>query len=105
MPSTSLNLPRLKSLLCAFLELVYVTLGLHCVISNAIQVWCYGNTLVQGAFVKVLMTLFNADALSSAAIAYWHSKGSKPQGRQQFLRMAEPLVKKLEEMDEESDEE
>lgn len=69
--------------------------------SNAIQVWCYENTLLMPSFVKILMTLFNADVLSSAAIAYWHGKGSKPQGRQQFLKSSEPLVKKLAEMDDE----
>jgi hypothetical protein len=50
-------------------------------------------------------TLFNADVLSAQAIIYWHAKGSKPQGRQQFLKAAEPLVKKLQEQEDESDEE
>lgn len=58
---------------------------------------------MQPSFVKILMTLFNDDVISSAAIAYWHGKGSKPQGRQQFLKISEPLVKKLAEMDEEDD--
>lgn len=88
--------------------------------------WCYDNSKVQSAFVKILLvssdhsprprarligrcaeqTLFNADVLSSQAIIYWHNKGSKPQGRQQFLKASEPLVKKLQEQeDEESEDE
>jgi len=72
---------------------------------NAIQSWCYKNTTVTGLFVKILLNLFNLDVLSSDAIIYWHSKGSRPDGRQQFLKQADPLVKKLEEQEEESDEE
>jgi len=73
---------------------------------NSIQTWCYKNTAVSGSFVKILLVLFNADVLSSDAILYWHSKGSKPDGRQNFLKQTEPLVKKLEEQEEEeSDEE
>lgn len=37
--------------------------------------------------------LYNKDCLSDQAIVYWHQKGSKPQGRQHFLKSAEPLVK------------
>jgi hypothetical protein len=31
--------------------------------------------------------------VSDQAIIYWHQKGSKPQGRQHFLKSTEPLVK------------
>jgi hypothetical protein len=31
--------------------------------------------------------------LSSEAIIYWHAKGKQPQGRQQFLKNTEGLIK------------
>jgi hypothetical protein len=37
--------------------------------------------------------LYNKDCVSDQAIIYWHQKGSKPQGRQHFLKSTEPLVK------------
>lgn len=37
--------------------------------------------------------LYNKDCLSDQAIIYWYQKGSKPQGRQHFLKSTEPLVK------------
>jgi hypothetical protein len=42
------------------------------------------------AFIQVL---YNKDCISDQAIIYWHQKGSKPQGRQHFLKGTEPLVK------------
>jgi hypothetical protein len=37
--------------------------------------------------------LYNKDCVSDQAIIYWHQKGSKPQGRQHFLKATEGLVK------------
>jgi hypothetical protein len=37
--------------------------------------------------------LYNKDCVSDQAIVYWHQKGSKPQGRQHFLKATETLVK------------
>ena len=37
--------------------------------------------------------LYNKDCVSDQAIIYWHQKGSKPQGRQHFLKATESLVK------------
>jgi len=72
---------------------------------NIIQAWCYENTQVLNLFVKILLTLFNADVISGDAIIYWHSKGSKPEARQHFLKQVEPFVQKLKEQEEESEEE
>jgi hypothetical protein len=41
----------------------------------------------------LLQVLYNKDCISDQAIIYWHQKGSKPQGRQHFLKSTEPLVK------------
>ena len=81
---------------------------------NAVQVYCYEDTKIIKAFPQILkvssavhqidacmlkhhlsnyQVLYNKDCLSDQAIVYWHQKGSKPQGRQHFLKSAEPLVK------------
>ncbi|CAH7689964.1 hypothetical protein BY996DRAFT_8492787 [Phakopsora pachyrhizi] len=72
---------------------------------NTIQVWAYENTKVMGAFARILKELYGHDVLSEQAILYWHSKGSKPQARQHFLKSTEPLVKFLKEQDDEDDDE
>jgi hypothetical protein len=41
----------------------------------------------------LIQVLYNKDCISDQAIIYWHQKGSKPQGRQHFLKATEPLVK------------
>lgn len=60
---------------------------------NAVQVHCYTDTRVMKAFPQILKVLYNADCISDQAILYWHSKGAKPQGKQHFLKVTEPLVK------------
>lgn len=72
---------------------------------NAVQIWCYEHTQATSAFPKIVKTLYAVDAVSDAAVIFWHAKGSKPQGRAQFLKLAEPLVTFLKEQAEESDEE
>ncbi|TFY57122.1 hypothetical protein EVG20_g8666 [Dentipellis fragilis] len=54
---------------------------------NTVQVYCYEDTRIMKAFPQIL------------------KKGSKPQGRQHFLKSTEALVKFLQEQVEESDEE
>ncbi|MBW0504649.1 hypothetical protein O181_044364 [Austropuccinia psidii MF-1] len=70
---------------------------------NTIQVWAYENTKVMGAFAKILKELYAHDVVSEQAVLYWHSKGSKPQARQHFLKSTEPLVKFLKEQDDEDE--
>ncbi|EDR11823.1 uncharacterized protein LACBIDRAFT_189130 [Laccaria bicolor S238N-H82] len=71
---------------------------------NVVQVYCYEDTRIIKAFPQILKVLYNKDCISDQAIIYWHQKGSKPQGRQHFLKSTEPLVKFLQEQ-EDSDEE
>ncbi|KAH9485402.1 Basic leucine zipper and W2 domain-containing protein 2 [Psilocybe cubensis] len=66
---------------------------------NAVQVYCYEDTRIIKAFPQILKVLYNKDCLSDQAIIYWHQKGSKPQGRQHFLKSTEPLVKFLQEQE------
>ncbi|KII92406.1 hypothetical protein PLICRDRAFT_37184 [Plicaturopsis crispa FD-325 SS-3] len=70
---------------------------------NVVQVYCYEDTRIIKAFPQILKVLYNKDCISDQAIIYWHQKGSKPQGRQHFLKATEPLVKFLQEQ-EDSDE-
>lgn len=72
---------------------------------NAVQVHCYDDTRIMKAFVPMLKVLYNKDCVSDQAIIYWHQKGSKPQGRQYFLKATEALVKFLQEQEDSEDEE
>jgi len=72
---------------------------------NAIQAWCYDNSKIMGVFPKLLKLLYGADVLSDEAIIYWHSKGSKLQARQYFLKLAEPLVNFLKSQEDEDEDE
>ncbi|TFK53614.1 hypothetical protein OE88DRAFT_1264157 [Heliocybe sulcata] len=73
---------------------------------NTVQVHLYEDTRIIKAFPQILKVLYNKDCISDQAIIYWHQKGSKPQGRQHFLKSSEALVKFLQEQgsDEEEDE-
>jgi hypothetical protein len=71
---------------------------------NIVQVYCYEDTRVIKVFPQILKVLYNEDCISDQAIIYWYQKGSKPQGRQHFLKSTEPLVKFLQEQESESEE-
>lgn len=60
---------------------------------NTIQLHCYADTRMLKSFANILKVLYNADVLSDQAILYWAQKGAKPQGKQHFLKLADPLVK------------
>jgi hypothetical protein len=80
---------------------------------NTVQTYCYEDTRIMKAFPQILkvrcqlrcqgaqnhrhafQVLYNKDCVSDQAIIYWHQKGSKPQGRQHFLKATEGLVKVL----------
>ncbi|KAF9474229.1 ARM repeat-containing protein [Pholiota conissans] len=66
---------------------------------NSVQVYCYEDTRIIKAFPQILKVLYNKDCISDQAIVYWYQKGSKPQGRQHFLKSTEPLVKFLQEQE------
>jgi len=72
---------------------------------NAVQLYCYEDGRVMKAFPQIIKVLYNKDCVSDQAIFYWHSKGSKPQGRQHFLTAMKPLVTFLRQQEEESEEE
>lgn len=45
------------------------------------------------AFANILKVLYNEDVITDQAILYWAQKGAKAQGKAQFLKATEPLVK------------
>ena len=59
---------------------------------NTIQLHCYTDTRLFRSFAVFLKILYNENVLSDGAILYWASKGAKPQGKQHFLKLAEPLL-------------
>ncbi|KAH9994957.1 ARM repeat-containing protein [Russula compacta] len=71
---------------------------------NTVQLYCYEDTRIMKAFPQILKVLYNKDCVSDQAIIYWHQKGSKPQGRQHFLKATESLVKFLQEQEESEEE-
>ncbi|CAD6566550.1 MAG: hypothetical protein TREMPRED_002731 [Tremellales sp. Tagirdzhanova-0007] len=70
---------------------------------NAVQVYCYTDTRIIKTFPQLVKIFYNADVISDQAIIYWFQKGAKSQGKQHFLKALEPLVRILEE-DEEDEE-
>jgi hypothetical protein len=72
---------------------------------NVVQVYCYEDTRIIKAFPQILKVLYNKDCISDQAIIYWYQKGSKPQGRQHFLKSTEALVKFLQEQEDSEEEE
>ncbi|KZV95970.1 ARM repeat-containing protein [Exidia glandulosa HHB12029] len=72
---------------------------------NVVQVYCYEDTRIMKAFPQILKVLYNTDCVSDKAIVYWYQKGAKPQGKQHFIKAAEPLVKFLEQQESDDDEE
>jgi hypothetical protein len=77
---------------------------------NAVQLYCYEESKIMKTFPQILkvrffpwwrslgnfintdQVLYNKDCVSDQAILYWHSKGSKIQGRQHFISVTQPLV-------------
>ncbi|KAJ2306193.1 hypothetical protein IWW52_006271, partial [Coemansia sp. RSA 2704] len=47
--------------------------------------------------------LYNTDVLSDSAIIFWATKGAKPEGKSGFLKQTEALIKKLEALEDESE--
>ncbi|KIK96657.1 hypothetical protein PAXRUDRAFT_825714 [Paxillus rubicundulus Ve08.2h10] len=72
---------------------------------NQVQVHCYEDTRIMKAFPQILKVLYNKDCISDQAIIYWYQKGSKPQGRQHFLKSTETLVKFLQEQEDSEEDE
>ncbi|UZJ52027.1 hypothetical protein CBS101457_001347 [Exobasidium rhododendri] len=71
---------------------------------NTIQIHCYDDARLMKTFPNILKVLYNEDVITDQAILYWAQKGAKPQGKAQFLKATEPLVKFLEEQSDDEEE-
>ncbi|KAJ2782090.1 hypothetical protein GGI15_003024 [Coemansia interrupta] len=77
-----------------------------------VQMYCYSDAKLTKTFGRIVYALYSADALSDSAIIFWAAKGARAEGKADFIKQTETLVKKLEALaaedsddDEDSDEE
>ena len=70
-----------------------------------IQVTCYEDSRLLKLFSDIIKVLYDVDIIGEDAIKFWYSKGSNPKGRNVFLKDLEPMVKWLDEAEEEEEEE
>lgn len=98
-------LPKEVERLASVLEPFATTARAELALINAIQLHCYTDTRVFKSFATLLKILYNENVLSDQAIIYWSQKGAKPQGKQHFLKLTEPLVHYLETLPSDSEEE
>lgn len=96
--------PKEFERLASVLEPFASTARAEIALINAIQVHCYTDTRVFKSFPTLLKILYNENVISDGAIIYWAQKGAKPQGKQHFLKLAEPLVNFLESQESEESE-
>ncbi|KAJ1797935.1 hypothetical protein LPJ59_002823 [Coemansia sp. RSA 2399] len=70
-----------------------------------IQAHAYRDPRLTKYFGRIVYELYSADVLSDSAIIFWASKGANPEGKAVFLEQTRSLVRKLETMasDEEED--
>lgn len=68
-----------------------------------IQMQCYEDAKIQKLFPEFVRTLYDLDVLAEDTVLFWFRKGSNPKGRQIFVKSLEPLVKWLEEAEEEEE--
>lgn len=97
-------IPKEIERLASVLEPFASTARAEIALINAIQLHCYTDTRVFKSFPTLLKILYNENVISDGAIIYWAQKGAKPQGKQHFIKLAEPLVNFIEAQDSEDDE-
>ncbi|KAI6695520.1 hypothetical protein NL676_023230 [Syzygium grande] len=66
-----------------------------------VQMQCYEDAKLMKLFPEIVKSLYDEDVLAEDTILHWFSKGTNPKGRQIFVKSLEPLVKWLEEAEEE----
>ena len=68
-----------------------------------IQVTCYEDSRLLKLFASIVKVLYDVDLLGEDTIKFWYNKGSDPKGRNVFLKDLEPMVRWLDEAEEEED--
>lgn len=76
---------------------------LELVLMITVQVLCYEDNRLLKIFSDILRLLYDADIIGEDTILHWYKKGSHPKGRNVFLKDVEPLIKWLEEAEEEDE--
>lgn len=69
------------------------------------QVTCYEDSRLLKLFADIVKVLYDVDVVGEDTIKFFYTKGSNPKGRNVFLKDIEPLVKWLDEAEEEEEEE
>ena len=85
------------------LEQYATSAKLELALLNAIQVFCYEDAKVMKLFPQIVKVLYDMDVLDEDTIMFWYRKGSSPKGRGIFVADMEPLVKWLQEAEEDDD--
>lgn len=78
---------------------------LEAALMNTAQVTCYEDSRLLKLFADVIKVLYDCDVVGEDTIKHWYAKGSNPKGRNVFLKDLEPLVKWLDEAEEEGESE
>lgn len=78
---------------------------LETALMNTIQVTCYEDSRLLKLFSDIIKVLYDVDVLEEDTIRFWYTRGSNPKGRNVFLKDMEPLIKWLDEAEEEDEEE
>lgn len=68
-----------------------------------IQTTCYEDSRLLKLFADIIKVLYDVDVLGEDTIKHWYAKGSNPKGRNVFLKDLEPMVKWLDEAEEEEE--
>ncbi len=63
--------------------------------------YCYEDSKLLKLFSDILRILYNNEVVGEDTIMWCYKKGSSPKGRSVFLRDVEPVIKWLEEAEEE----
>ncbi|KAJ2520701.1 hypothetical protein H4217_001875 [Coemansia sp. RSA 1939] len=63
-----------------------------------VQAHAYKDPRLTKYFGRIVYELYSADVLSDSAIIFWASKGAAPEGKAEFLKQTQSLVRKLETM-------
>ena len=85
------------------LEQYATSAKLELALLNAIQVFCYEDAKVLKLFPQIVKVLYDMDVLDEDTIMFWYRKGSSQKGRHVFVADMEPLIKWLQEAEEDEE--
>lgn len=77
---------------------------LEAVLLSTMQVTCYEDSRLLKLFADMVKVLYDVEVVGEDTIRFWYTKGANPKGRNVFLRDLEPMMKWLDEAEEEEEE-